>query len=72
MFPICWGLFAQAIAEARWKKQADWSGASEAGESTSIEIPDDYVKEERGRTGRSVLMAMEPELATTVLSEDGP
>jgi hypothetical protein len=61
LYPVCWGLFAQIVAEQKIEHQAD------VGE-TSVEIPDDYVREERARLGRSVLMALEPDISAAVLA----
>lgn len=62
-FPICWGLFMQVIAEHERETRADASGET-------IEIPDDYVRGERARLARAVLMAMQPELATAIDAQD--
>jgi hypothetical protein len=54
-YPVSFGLFKQALAEEQKEKEADDEGQT-------IEIPDDYVRGERSRIARAVLMAMEPEI----------
>jgi hypothetical protein len=56
MYPLCWGLFEQAMAE--WKRERE---ADENGEN--IEVDDVYVIGERTRLARAILMAMAPEVA---------
>jgi hypothetical protein len=54
-YPVLFGLFRQTLAEEAKEQEAD-----ERGER--IEVPDDYVRGERARMARAVLMAMEPEM----------
>lgn len=54
-FPLALGLFKQRLAEEAKEREADEEGRR-------VEIPDDYVKGEKGRMARAVLMAMEPEV----------
>ena len=54
-YPVLFGLFRQRLAEEEKEKDADDEGKL-------IDIPDDYVKGERARMARAVLMAMEPEI----------
>lgn len=54
-YPVLFGLFKQTLAEEAKEKEADDEGRS-------IEVPDDYVRGERARMARAVLMAMEPTL----------
>ena len=53
--PVLFGLFKQQLAEEQKEREADDEGRF-------IEIPDDYVRGERARMARAVLMAMEPEI----------
>ena len=61
-YPLCWGLFEQAMAEWNREREADEHGEP-------IEIDDAYVIGERTRLARAILMAMAPEVATTVDTE---
>ena len=61
-YPVCFGLFKQALAEADREKSPDEDGKP-------VEIPDDYVKGEQSRLARAVLMAMEPEMQIVNASE---
>lgn len=54
-YPVLFSLFKQRIAEEEKEKEADDEGKL-------IDIPDDYVRGERARMARAVLMAMEPEI----------
>jgi hypothetical protein len=54
-YPVSFGLFKQTLAEEQKEKEADDEGQP-------IEIPDDYVRGERARMARAVLMAMEPDI----------
>lgn len=54
-FPLALGLFKQRLAEEAKEQEADDEGRQ-------YEIPDDYVKGEKGRLARAVLMAMDPEI----------
>ena len=54
-YPVLFGLFRQRLAEEEKEKEADDEGRP-------IDIPDDYVRGERARMARAVLMAMEPEI----------
>jgi hypothetical protein len=54
-YPVLFGLFRQRLAEEEKEKEADEEGKL-------IDIPDDYVRGERARMARAVLMAMEPEI----------
>jgi hypothetical protein len=54
-YPVLFGLFKQRLAEEAKETEADEEGRS-------IDIPDDYVRGERARLARAVLMAMEPEI----------
>jgi hypothetical protein len=54
-YPVLFGLFRQRLAEEEKEKEAD-------NEGKLIDIPDDYVRGERARMARAVLMAMEPEI----------
>jgi energy-coupling factor transporter ATP-binding protein EcfA2 len=54
-YPVLFGLFKQRLAEEQKEKEADDEGKL-------INIPDDYVRGERARMARAVLMAMEPEI----------
>ncbi|MGI9193642.1 MAG: hypothetical protein ACR2FO_03930 [Actinomycetota bacterium] len=58
-YPVCWGLFEQTVSEWEREREADENG-------NPIEIDDDYVRGERSRLARAVLMALAPELAATV------
>jgi hypothetical protein len=53
--PVLFGLFKQQLAEEQKEREADDEGRF-------IEIPDDYVRGERARMARAILMAMEPEI----------
>lgn len=53
--PVCWGMFQQALAEYEKESEADEEGQR-------IEIPDDYVKGERARLARAVLIAKEADI----------
>ena len=57
--PVCWGLFNQSVSEWEAERTADAQGQS-------IDVPDDYVRGERTRLARAVLLAMEPEIAARV------
>jgi len=61
-YPVCFGLFRQRLAEEAKEKEADEEGRQ-------IEIPDDYVRGERARLARAILMAKEPDLRLAQLSE---
>jgi hypothetical protein len=61
--PVCWGMFQQSMAEAAHEKHVEEEGRA-------VEIPDDYVRAERARLARAVLMAMEPALAVAAQAED--
>jgi hypothetical protein len=54
-YPVLFGLFRQRLAEEEKEREADDEGKF-------IDIPDDYVRGERARMARAVLMAMEPEI----------
>lgn len=54
-YPIAFALFRQRLAEEKKEREADDEGRQ-------YEIPDDYVKGEKARLARAVLMAMEPEI----------
>jgi hypothetical protein len=54
-YPVLFGLFRQRLAEEDKEREADDEGKP-------IDIPDDYVRGERARMARAVLMAMEPEI----------
>jgi len=54
--PVCWAFFRQSIAEWTKEREADEEGRA-------VDVPDDYVRGERARLSRAVLLAMEPELA---------
>jgi hypothetical protein len=54
-YPIAFALFRQRLAEEAKEREADEEGRH-------YEIPDDYVKGEKARLARAVLMAMEPEI----------
>jgi hypothetical protein len=54
-YPVLFGLFRQRLAEEEKEKEADEEGKF-------VDIPDDYVRGERARMARAVLMAMEPEI----------
>jgi hypothetical protein len=60
-YPVLFGLFRQRLAEEEKEKEADDEGKL-------IDIPDDYVRGERARMARAVLMAMEPEIHIAELS----
>jgi hypothetical protein len=62
VYPVCWGMFQQNLAEYQKEHQEDEEGKT-------VEIPDDYVRGEIARLGRSVLMALEPELAAAAIAE---
>ena len=53
--PLAFGLFKQRLAEEAKETEADEQGAK-------IEIPDDYVRGERARMAKAIVMALEPEL----------
>lgn len=61
-YPVCFGLFKQALAEADRERSPDEDGKP-------VEIPDDYVKGEQARLARAVLMAMEPDMQIVGASE---
>jgi hypothetical protein len=54
-YPVLFSLFKQRLAEEQKEREADDEGKF-------IDIPDDYVRGERARMARAVLMAMEPEI----------
>jgi hypothetical protein len=54
-YPVLFALFRQRLAEEQKEKEADEEGRL-------IDIPDDYVRGERARMARAVLMAMEPDI----------
>jgi len=54
-YPVLFALFRQRLAEEAKEQEADDEGRS-------YEVPDDYVKGEKARLARAVLMAMEPEV----------
>lgn len=54
-YPVLFGLFKQTLAEEAKEQEADEHGGR-------VEVPDDYVRGERARMARAVLMAMEPEM----------
>jgi hypothetical protein len=60
--PICWALFMQSLAEWEFERRADENGET-------VEVPDEYVQEEKARIARAVLIALDPDLATTIESE---
>lgn len=62
-YPVLFGLFRQRLAEEEKEKEADEEGKL-------IDIPDDYVRGERARMARAVLMAMEPEIHIAEASEN--
>lgn len=55
-YPVALGLFRQGLAEEEKEREADEDGRKYV-------IPDDYVKAEKARLARAVLMAMEPEVS---------
>lgn len=55
-FPVCWGFFRQSQAEFSKEREADEEGKTS-------DVPDDYVRGERARLARAVLLALEPELS---------
>lgn len=61
-YPVLFGLFKQAVAEEAKEQQADERGGR-------VEVPDDYVRGERARMARAVLMAMEPEMRLAEATE---
>lgn len=61
-FPVSFGLFKQTLAEEQKEQEADEEGAQ-------IEIPDDYVRGERARMARAVLMAMEPDVTLAEIAD---
>lgn len=61
-YPVLFSLFKQALAEEAKEQEADERGGL-------VEVPDDYVRGERARMARAVLMAMEPELKLAEASE---
>lgn len=54
-YPVCFGLFKQRLAEESKEREADEEGHS-------IEVPDDYVRGEKARLARAVLMAKDPDI----------
>ena len=54
-YPVALALFKQRLAEDAKEDEADEEGKH-------VEIPDDYVKGEKARMARAVLMAMEPDI----------
>jgi hypothetical protein len=62
-FPLCWAMFTETVDRERRERQAD-----EGGEP--VNIPAEYVDAERQRMARTVLLAMEPELAAAVEADD--
>jgi hypothetical protein len=54
-YPVAFGLFKQRLAEEAKEREADEEGRQ-------YEVPDDYVKGEKARLARAVLMSMEPEI----------
>lgn len=54
-YPVCFGLFKQRLAEESKEREADEEGRS-------IEVPDDYVRGEKARLARAVLMAKDPDI----------
>lgn len=63
-YAVALGLFKQRLAELAKETEADEEGKT-------IDIPDDYVKGERARLGRAVLMAMEPEVSLAEVAVAG-
>jgi hypothetical protein len=63
-FPVLFALFRQRLAEEQKEREADDEGRL-------IDIPDDYVRGERARMARAVLMAMEPDIhiAEAIIAE---
>src|SRR5207302_1764932 len=61
-YPVLFGLFKQALAEEAKEQEADERGGR-------VEVPDDYVRGERARMARAVLMAMEPEMKLAEATE---
>jgi hypothetical protein len=61
-YPVAFGLFKQRLAEDAKESQADDEGRQ-------YDVPDDYVKEEKARLARAVLMAMEPEVQLAEATE---
>ncbi len=61
-YPVALSLFRQRLAEEAKELEADEEGRQ-------IEIPDDYVKGEKARTARAVLMAMEPDIKVAEMVE---
>jgi hypothetical protein len=62
-YPVLFGLFKQRLAEEAKEMEADEEGRR-------VDVPDDYVRGERSRLARAVLMAKEPELQIAEVSED--
>lgn len=54
-YPVCFGLFKQKLAEESKEREADEEGRA-------IEVPDDYVRGEKARLARAVLMAKDPDI----------
>lgn len=54
-YPVCFGLFRQRLAEEGKEREADEEGRP-------IEVPDDYVRGEKARLARAVLMAKDPDI----------
>lgn len=61
-YPIAFALFRQRLSEEAKEREADEEGRQ-------YEIPDDYVKGEKARLARAVLMAMEPEIQVMEASQ---
>jgi hypothetical protein len=61
-YPVLFGLFKQRLAEEAKEREADEEGRN-------FDIPDDYVRGERARLARAVLMAMEPEIHLAAVAE---
>lgn len=61
-YPVALSLFKQRLAEDAQELEADEEGRR-------IEIPDEYVKGEKARIARAVLMAMEPDIKIAEMVE---
>jgi hypothetical protein len=63
-YPVLYGLFKQRLAEEAKEREADEEGRG-------IEVPDDYVRGEKARLARAVLMAKEPDIDLAERGEVG-
>lgn len=62
-YPVCFGLFKQRLAEESKEREADEEGRP-------IEVPDDYVRGEKARLARAVLMAKDPDVDLAERAEE--